>query len=148
MKPSLLFGAVFLVLSGFVVLDPQAGDGTYEGLVKEILATVDQLTKTLKTVKDRDSAEAARPELRKAAKRMLDLRKKADEWKQPNKDQKDRLEKEYAPKLEAAVKELREVAAIVKSIPGGEEAVEELAVLKDKQEKAKDKDKDKDKDKR
>src|SRR5271154_5747146 len=101
MKPALLFTAVLLTLGGYVALDPQTGDGSYEGLVKELLGTVESLTKTLQSIKDRDSAEAARPELKKAAAKMLDLRKKAEEWKQPNKEEKDRLAKEYAPKLEA-----------------------------------------------
>jgi len=141
MKPALLFASAVLGLSSFVALDPQAGDGSFEGLVKETLSTVEDITKTLKTIKDRASAEAARPELKKAARLLLELRKKAEEWKQPNKEEKDRLAKEYAPKFEAAVKQLRAATIIVKAIPGGEEAIAELAILKDKNDKEKEKDK-------
>jgi hypothetical protein len=63
---------------------------------------------------------------------MLDLRKQADELKQPSKEEKDRLAKEYAPKFEAAVKKLQMQTARVMGIPGGETALDELAVLKDK----------------
>jgi septal ring factor EnvC (AmiA/AmiB activator) len=143
MKPALLFAGWMLTLGGFVAFDPQAGDGSYEGLVKDLLGTVESLTKTLQTIKDRDSAEAARPELKKAAHKMLDLRKKAEEWNQPNKEEKDRLAKEYAPKFEAAVKQFRDATIIAKGVPGGEDAVAELAILKDKNDKEKDKDKDK-----
>src|SRR5579862_3718931 len=139
MKTSLLIGASVLTMAGFAALDPQTGDGSYEGVVKELLGTVESLTKTLQTIKDRDSAEAARPELKKTAHKILDLRKKAEEWKQPNKEEKDRLAKEYAPKLEAAVKQFREATIIAKGVPGGEEAVAELAILKDKNDKEKDK---------
>jgi hypothetical protein len=143
MKPSLLFATVVLGLSGFVVVDQQtgqqAGDGSYEGLIKDMLGTVDHITKTLQTIKDRDSADAARPELKKAAQTMLELRKKAEDWNQPNKDEKERLAEKYAKKLEAAVKQLRDQTIIAKNIPGGEEAVAELGVLKDKSDKEKDK---------
>ena len=100
MKPSVLFTVVVLGLCG-----PRRGrsqpprDGSYEGLVKDMLDTVDQITKVLVTIKDRECRRAARPELKKSAEKMLDLRKQAAEWKQPNKEEKDRLEKEYAPKL-------------------------------------------------
>jgi cell shape-determining protein MreC len=143
MKPSLVFAAVVLGLSGFVVLDQppgqQAGDKSYEGFIKEMLSTVEQITKTLQNIKDRESAEAARPELKKAAQRMLELRKKAEDSSQPNKDEKERLAEKYAKKLEAAVKQLRDQTLITKTIPGGEDAVAELTVLKDKSEKDKDK---------
>jgi hypothetical protein len=66
---------------------------------------------------------------------MLDMRKQADELKQPTKEEKDRLAKEYAPKFEAAVKKLQMQSARVKGIPGGEAALEELAILKDKAKK-------------
>jgi hypothetical protein len=128
LKASVLFA---FVLAGFIALDQQPRDDSYEGIVKDMLVTVDQITKTLLTIKDRDTAEAVRPELKKTAQRMLELRKKADE-KQPNKEEKDRLQKEYAPKFEKAVKQLRDVTAKIKSIPGGEDALEELQILKDK----------------
>jgi hypothetical protein len=142
MKPSVLFVVVVMGLCGYVALD-QPPDSSYEGVVKDMLTTVEQITKTLQTVKDRESADAARPELKKAAHKMLDLRKKAEEWKQPSKDEKDRLQKEYAPKFEVAVKQLQKLAVVVKSVPGGEEAVAELAILKDRYDNEKDKEKDK-----
>jgi hypothetical protein len=135
MKPFVLFIVGLVGLGGFAIVEAQSGEGSYEGLVKEMLSTVEQITKTLQTVKDRTSAETARPELRKAAEKMLELRKKAEEWKQPNKEEKDRLAKEYAPKLEGAVKQLREATVLVKGVPGGEEAIAELAILKDKVDK-------------
>jgi hypothetical protein len=137
MRPSLAFATVALGLYGFAMLDQGSGQETYEGLVKEMLTTVEQLTTTLKTIKDRPSAEAARPELKKSAEKMLQLHKKAEEWKQPNKEQLDKLKKEYSPKLEVAVKQLNELAVAVKSIPGGEEAVTELDILKEKTDKSK-----------
>jgi cob(I)alamin adenosyltransferase len=143
MKPSLLFAAVALCLSGLLVAgqqqDQQGAESSYETLIKDMLGTVDHLTKTLQTIKDRDSAEAARPELKKAAQKMLELRKKAEDWTQPSKEEKDRLAEKYAKKLETAVKQLREQTLLTKVIPGGEDAAAELNVLKDKNDKDKDK---------
>jgi cob(I)alamin adenosyltransferase len=139
MKPSLLFAAVVVCLSCFLVAGQQTGDSPHESIIKDMLGTVEHLTKTLQTIKDRDSAEAARPELKKGAQKMLELRKKAEDWTQPSKDEKDRLAEKYAKKLEVAVKQLREQTLLAKTIPGGEEAVAELNVLKDKNEKDKDK---------
>ena len=78
-----------------------------------------------------------------AAQKLLDLRKKAEEWKQPNKEEKNRLAEEYGPKLAAAVKQFREAIVVVKGVPGGEEAVKELIILEDKNGKEKESDKGK-----
>ena len=99
-----------------------------------MLGTLEQITKIVMTISDRDSASAARPELKKAAEKMLVLRKKADQLKQPNQEEKNRLEKEYAPRFEGAVKNLRDATVHAKSIPGGEEALTELAILAESKE--------------
>jgi len=137
MKPTMLFGVVVLSLAGFLAQDQPPRDESYEGLVKDMLGTVETITKILKTIRDRDTADAARPDLKKAAEIMLGLRKKAEDFQQPSKEEKDRLEKLYAPKLKVAVEQLRETTVIVKGVPGGEAAVAELGILKDKQEKQK-----------
>jgi hypothetical protein len=132
MKPHACLGALVLSLAGLVLAAAPSGEGSYETLVKDMLGTLEQITKVLSTIDNQASAEAARPELKKAAAKMLELRKQADELKQPDKEEKDRLAKEYAPKFETAVKKLQMQSARVKDIPGGEAALDELAVLKDK----------------
>jgi hypothetical protein len=131
MKNTVAIGIGLLGLSGFV-LAAQTGD-SQEMLVKDMLGTVDQINKILATVKDRETAEMARPDLKKNAEKMLELRKQADKWTEPNKAEKDRLAKEYAPKFEAAIKKLRDESLRVKSIPGGDQAIAELEVLKENQ---------------
>lgn len=110
----------------------------YEGLLKDMLGTVEEITTILVGITDENTAKDAAPMLKLKAEKMLDLRKKADELKQPDKATKDRLAKEYAPKFEAAVKKLRAESLRVEGIPGGDMAVRELAILKDKKD-AKDK---------
>ena len=79
---------------------------------------------------------------------MLELHKKADDWKQPDKEQLERLKKDYAPKLEKAVKQFNEMVVLVNAIPGGDDAVAELAELRDRNAKDKAKNKDNGKDKK
>src|SRR6516164_1352483 len=114
MKPCLLLGAGLLVLAGWLGLGATAGDGSHEAILKEMLTTLEQITKTLSAVKDRDAAAAARPELKKSAEKMLALRKQADEARQPSKDERDRLVKEYGPKFEEEVKKMRTQSIRVK----------------------------------
>ena len=132
MRPQACLGTLLLATAGFVFAAAPSGESSYETLVKDMLGTLEQITKVLSTIDNQVSAEAARPELKKAATKMLELRKQSDELKQPDKEAKDRLAKEYAPKFETAVKKLQMQSARVKDIPGGEAALEELAVLKDK----------------
>ena len=137
MKSFLAIGLISASFVGLAAVERQAGKDSYESLVKDMLDTIDEITKTLQTIKDRDSAVTAQPQLKKSAEHVLVLRKKAELWKQPNKEEKERLEKEYAPKMEVAVKKLRDASAQVKSVPGGAEAVAELAILADKKDKDK-----------
>jgi len=138
MKPTVLFGAGLLLLSGLLAVASPAGEQAHERIVKEMLETMEQITKVLTGITNQDSAAAAAPNLKKAAEKMLQLRMEAAELKQPDKAEKDRLAKEYAPKMELAVKEMRKQTIRVKGIPGGDEAVMELAVLNEKKD-AKDK---------
>jgi hypothetical protein len=137
MKPLLYAGALVMAAGSFVVAAAPAGEASQEALLKDMLGTLEKITKELSTIQNQGTADAARPELKKAATKMLDLRKQADEVKQPSKEEKDRLAKEYAPKFEAAVKKLQTESARVKGVPGGEAALEELAVLKDTKDKGK-----------
>jgi hypothetical protein len=137
MKTTVGAGLLLLVLAAFVPAVAPAGEGSYEDLVKNMLGNVEQITKILSTIRDEGSATAAKPQLKETASKLLELRKQADERKQPNKEEKDRLAKEYAPKFEVAVKKLREQTIRVKGIPGGDAALEELAVLKDLKDKDK-----------
>jgi hypothetical protein len=134
MKPSVLGGVSVLLASACLGLDSRAGERPpYEMIVKDMLATVEEINDILAGITEKEgSAEAATPKLKTAADKMLQLRKQADQAKQPDKTEKDRLAREYAPKFELAVKKLRDQTIRVKGIPGGDEALEKLAVLNDK----------------
>jgi hypothetical protein len=139
MKPTLLCGVGLLLSSaGLLLGSPASQQPPYEDIVKNMLATVEQIGDILATitVNDKSSAETATPQLKTAADKLLKLRQQANDSKQPNLTEKDRLAKLYAPKFEIAFKRLREETLRVKSIdiPGVEEALQELASLNEKKE--------------
>jgi hypothetical protein len=110
------------VLTGLAVLYAgKAGESSHEAVVKEMLATLGQAAKILEGITDEPSAVAARPDLKKVGLHLGALRKKAEALKQPDKNEKDRLEREYRSKFEDALKKLRIESVRVKAIPGGPE---------------------------
>ncbi len=130
MKTRTVMGLLTLAAAGLLVLvaPGQTQPAGHEAVLKDMLATLGDINKTLKTVKDEETATAARPPLRDAAKKLLALRKLADSLKQPEKQEKDRLEAAYKVKIEDALKTLQNESIRVKAIPGGFAAVQEIAV--------------------
>jgi hypothetical protein len=137
MRTGIACGTVLLTLA--LLRAGGGGPSSQEAVLKDMLATLEKANKVLTGIVDESSAEAARPELKKAALRLRDLRKKAREMKQPGKAEKDRLEKLYRDKMDDTLKKLRTESLRVKGIPGGAEAVKELAVETEKKDKGKDK---------
>src|SRR5439155_21525476 len=115
MRPAALHGLLILGLGGLTVLG-QGGESPYEVVIKETLGALDKLAEALGTIKDQESATSARPEVRKAAGKLADVTKKAEKLKQPSKEEKDRVTKEYKAKLETAVKRLYGEIARVKGV--------------------------------
>ena len=133
MRTGTFFGGAVLGAAVLIALGEGGEAGSpHEAVVKEMLRTLEQVTGVLGKISDEASAEAARPELRAADKRMLQLRKKAKELKQPSKEEKDRLAREYRARFEDALKKLRAEVIRVKGIPGGDAAVKELSSLNEK----------------
>ena len=122
-------GCSFLGLSGVLLSAQNGGPANLADVIKEVLASMDQLTTSLKTVEDEKSAEAARPELRKAAERFVAVRAKAQSIKPPVKEEKERLEKEYKPKLFEAQKKLFGEIGRVKLLSGGDVALKEIRAI-------------------
>ena len=127
MRPAALAGCLLVCLS--VGLVSAQGDGQETPLtqvVKEMLATMEKMTTSLSSVKDEATAEAARPDLRKAAASWIDVKEKAKKVKPPSQEEKDRLQKEYREKIQAAHKKLFGEIARVKGVPGGAKALAEI----------------------
>jgi hypothetical protein len=132
-------GTVCVTAALAFALLAHAGEGStseYEKLVKDFYATLERVNKLLEGITDMDSAAAAHPGLKKEGLHLRDLRKQALQLKQPSKEEKDRLEKQYREKFDAVLSKLRIESRRVKGIPGGAEAVKEIAVEAEKKGKA------------
>ena len=130
-----------LLVSCLFLPGVKGGDkAQFEDVIKQMLDTMGSLTKTLATVTDEETAKNSQPELRKAAGRWHQIKKKAEGLPPPSKEEKDRLAKEYKPKLEEAQKKLFGEVARVSVIPGGRQALLEISgVLEKKDLEKKDK---------
>ena len=105
----------------------QAGEGRFEGVLKEVVGVLDKLATTLTGITSEDSAKAAQPELRKLAAQWQTLMKKAEDVAPPTKEEKDRLEKAYAAKLTEARRKLFGEVERVREVAGGREALKEIS---------------------
>ena len=101
----------------------------HDQALKQALDSFDSINKTLMSIKDEESAGAARPELKKAADSYLDARAKGDKLPPPEKDEKDRLTKLYKPKFTMALEKMSTQIRRVEVIPGGKEALKEIALV-------------------
>ena len=122
-------GIVVALASASLAFSAQASP--YAQALQQVVDSFEAIGKSLKTIVDEDSAGAARPDLRKSAKLFEEARAKAAKMQPPEKDEKIRLEKQFKPKLEDAMKKMFTEIRRVEQIPGGRDALKELAgVLK------------------
>jgi TolA-binding protein len=85
------------------------GSANAEGMMKDTIATMNEMAATLETVKDDKTADEAIPKLEKEVAKLKELKKKAEELKLP-KDEDKKLEEKYKPELEKATKRFQEAA--------------------------------------
>jgi hypothetical protein len=105
----------------------QETKASLEDVLKDMVATMERMTSSLAGIKDEETAKAARPELSKAADHFVSIRKKAETLKPPTKEEKDRLEKEFRPKLVDATKKLFGEIGRVGKVPGGKEVLRDIS---------------------
>jgi hypothetical protein len=104
----------------------------YEAVIKQTLETIESLTKTLKTIRDDDSAKGARDEVAKLAEKWHSIQKKSTELPPPAKEEKDRLAKLYKTKLEEAQKGLIGETARVRGVTRDPEILAALSSILEK----------------
>jgi hypothetical protein len=128
-------GLALLASAGLLSLSSaRQQEPSYEAVVKDMLSTVEDITKTLGTITDQETAQVASPKLEAQGKKLQALRLQADKLPQPEKEEKDRLELTYRVKFDDALKRLRAESVRVKAIPGGDAAVK-LIRPRDKEQK-------------
>lgn len=113
-----------------------AGNGSpHEKIMQEMLGSLDAIGVSLKSITDEDTAAAAKPALRKANDTFVDARTRAAKLPAPEKDEKIRLEKLYKPKFEESMKKMNVERTRVEFVPGGKDALKEIAGVLDKDRK-------------
>jgi hypothetical protein len=122
--------AVAFAAVAAVLLPLAAGEeGAHEKALKQQLRALDQLSAALEKVRDAESAEAARPELRKAVAAWSEAKTKLAELPPPDKAEKDRLAKEYKKKMDAATLKFFTEVGRVRGFPAGKQVLEEIKTV-------------------
>jgi hypothetical protein len=119
-----------LTLFAFGLLSAAAGEDTpYDQSLKQMLKTLERLTTALATVKDGATAEAARPELRKATMAWVEVKTKMAELPPPEPAEKTRLTKEYKGKIEAALTKFFIEVGRVRGLPAGKVVLDDIKAV-------------------
>jgi hypothetical protein len=109
----LMFTCVLTLCSGC------GGYSQAEQAVKEMISSMNDMSTTLESVKDKATAKAAAPKIEAAFDRLQEAKKKGDAAKGTQAD-KDRLEKEYMPKVKEATERWFKATLAATVASGGE----------------------------
>jgi hypothetical protein len=119
-------GMAMALLAVIFVTAAAGDDSPHELSLKQTIRALDKLATTLEKVKDADTAQAARAELKKAAEEWTAIKTKAGELPPPDQAEKDRLAKAYKGKLEEAMKRFFVEVGRVRMFPAGKEVLKEI----------------------
>jgi len=128
MKTRAIGIAIVLITAALVPL--LAGEESpHEQALKQMIQSLGKMTTTLSSVKDADTAQAARPELKKAVDGFTAVRAKADKLPPPEPAEKERLAKAYKGKMEQAIKMLLVEAGRLESVPAAKDLLKDLRTV-------------------
>jgi hypothetical protein len=147
MRTARVLGAALLLGAGAALCGGQEVNqvAELEAVFKEMIAQVNRITEALRSVKDEETAEAARPILKKSAAGLKEVEKRSAALQKIPKVERDRVSRKYGDEVRSAVTRLTREVARVRDVPGGRDALEELTTPPAKLEKEKEKEKDKEK---
>jgi RNA polymerase sigma factor (sigma-70 family) len=100
--------------------------GTAEGIVKDTLVVVNEMADVTESIKDLNSARAARPKLVKILDRLEILEKAENQLGKVPQEEKERLQKVYAKEIAQVNARLRAAQNRLERIPGAFEALKDL----------------------
>lgn len=124
MKKVLLTAAFAIV---FAV--PARAADTHESLLEDSIKALTAFSDVLTSIKDKASSETAKPKLKEAAQKMLDLKDRSDKLGEPKGAAKDDLEKKYKGKMEEVVKKLTTEMIRISMLDGGMDIVKDLGEM-------------------
>jgi len=85
---------------------PGRAQETHEVLAEDAIKAFDTFASVLSTIKDKDSAEKAKPDLKKVGEKLAGLKGRFEKIGEPKGDKKDELDKKFKPKMEEVQKKL------------------------------------------
>jgi hypothetical protein len=101
-----------------------------EAVRKEQVQTVKEAVELLQTVRDRDSADKARPRLKQLGERWRDLAKRRDALKAVSADEEALVKGKYGEEMGGLILRYAGDAVRVALVPGGAEALKEIGDVK------------------
>jgi hypothetical protein len=122
MKKTLLALAVLLPLSG-------CGRDNFESLRKQQVATAKEAADLLSIIKDKETADKAKPRLKQLGDRWRDLQKRMDALPSPSAEEELRAKRLYEDEFEGAKTRFVKEYLRVLFVPGGKEALDEIGEI-------------------
>lgn len=118
------------IVCGLAWTEAVHAQDTFDKVLDAMLPTFTKLGDTLATIKDKDSADKAKPTIQEVVKEMTKLKERGEKLGEPMGKQKEELEKKYKSKLEDAARKLSiELVRIKSDVSGGDEIVKEVSEL-------------------
>jgi hypothetical protein len=114
-------GAILCFVAAVLSQEPN-----HEEVLGKMLGSLQAIGKSLEGITDEATATSARPELKKQAEEFLETRKKSEQVPPPSPEARDRIAKAWQPKFVEVRKVLEMRIALVRRVPGGKAALDEL----------------------
>lgn len=101
----------------------------FEDALKEMIAAIKKIGDTLAGVKDKESAEKARPELKKSGEKIKELQAKIEKLGKPTPEQEKELGEKFKKDLQDATNKLVQEAVRLGQTDYGKDVLKELENL-------------------
>jgi hypothetical protein len=108
--------ALFVAVLGAA---PAHADDTFESLTEEGIKALNGYAEVLMMIKDKATAETAKPDIKKIAEKVAGLKTRMEKLGEPGRLRKEELDKKYKPKMEATIKKINAQLDRIKDLDGG-----------------------------
>ncbi len=102
---------------------------SFESIRKQQVATAKEAADLLGTIKDKETAEKAKPRLKQLGERWRDLQKRMDALPSPSAEEEARTKRLYEDEFEGAKARFAKEWLRVLFVPGGKDALDEIGEL-------------------
>jgi len=106
---------------------PVRAEDSHESVAEDAIKALGTFNDILATIKDKASADDAKPKLKDAGGKLADLKVRFDKLGEPKGGQKEELDKKFKPKMEEVTKKLQnEMIRIATQIEGGQDILKDI----------------------